>query len=80
MNFMMTQPVRSVPALLQEEFIRTREVIVEAENREGARRPMHNIVPRLRKTPGVFLRPAPAIGQHTADVRAELERLDSAMR
>jgi len=43
MNFMMTQPVRSVPALLQEEFIRTGEVIVEAENREGARRPMHNI-------------------------------------
>lgn len=67
-------PIRSIPELLDDEFILSREVIVQAENRRGDRRPMHNIVPRLSETPGVFIRPAPAIGEHTAELKEELDR------
>ena len=29
---------------------------------------MHNVVPRLSATPGVWRRPAPALGEHTDEV------------
>ena len=32
---------------------------------------MHNILPRLSATPGVWRRPAPALGEHTDVVLAE---------
>jgi len=34
--------------------------------------PMHNVVPRLSRTPGVMRRPAPGVGEHTAEVLAEI--------
>jgi crotonobetainyl-CoA:carnitine CoA-transferase CaiB-like acyl-CoA transferase len=49
-----------------------RGVIVEAEDGEFGTLPMHNTVPRLSATPGVFRRPAPALGQHTDEVLTEL--------
>jgi crotonobetainyl-CoA:carnitine CoA-transferase CaiB-like acyl-CoA transferase len=33
---------------------------------------MHNIVPRLSDTPGRLRRPAPSLGQHTAEILGEL--------
>jgi crotonobetainyl-CoA:carnitine CoA-transferase CaiB-like acyl-CoA transferase len=43
---------------------------------------MHNIIPRLSATPGRLRRPAPALGEHTAEIlgalgldRAEIEGL-----
>ena len=48
-----------------------REIIVDAEDTEFGSLPMHNIVPRLSQTPGVWRRPAPALGEHTAEVLAE---------
>jgi crotonobetainyl-CoA:carnitine CoA-transferase CaiB-like acyl-CoA transferase len=69
-------PIRSVPELLEDEFVLTREVLVKAEGRDGDARPMHNIVPRLSRTPGVFMRPAPAIGEHNAEIKRELDELD----
>jgi crotonobetainyl-CoA:carnitine CoA-transferase CaiB-like acyl-CoA transferase len=29
---------------------------------------MHNVIPRLSATPGRLRRPAPALGQHTAEI------------
>jgi crotonobetainyl-CoA:carnitine CoA-transferase CaiB-like acyl-CoA transferase len=49
----------------------TREIIVDVADAELGRVPMHNIVPRLSKTPGVFRRPAPLLGEHTDAVLAE---------
>jgi crotonobetainyl-CoA:carnitine CoA-transferase CaiB-like acyl-CoA transferase len=46
-------------------------VILDAEDSEFGSLPMHNIVPRLSQTPGVWRRPAPAIGEHTDEVLAE---------
>jgi crotonobetainyl-CoA:carnitine CoA-transferase CaiB-like acyl-CoA transferase len=33
---------------------------------------MHNIVPRMSATPGVWQRPAPTLGQHNKEILAEL--------
>jgi crotonobetainyl-CoA:carnitine CoA-transferase CaiB-like acyl-CoA transferase len=48
-----------------------REVIISLDDAEHGALPMHNIVPRLSETPGRFRRPAPALGEHTAEVLAE---------
>jgi crotonobetainyl-CoA:carnitine CoA-transferase CaiB-like acyl-CoA transferase len=33
---------------------------------------MHNIVPRLSRTPGVFRRPAPKLGEHSQEILEEI--------
>jgi crotonobetainyl-CoA:carnitine CoA-transferase CaiB-like acyl-CoA transferase len=44
---------------------------VEVGDAELGGVPMHNIVPRLSRTPGVLRRPAPRLGEHTDAVLAE---------
>jgi crotonobetainyl-CoA:carnitine CoA-transferase CaiB-like acyl-CoA transferase len=67
-------PVCSVADLLQHPYARGREVIVHVEDEQMGSVPMHNIVPRLSRTPGALRRPAPAVGEHTAEVLAEIRR------
>ncbi len=68
-------PVCSVADLLEHPFVVGREAIVELEDVELGSVPMHNIVPRLSESPGGFRRPAPALGEHTAEILAELTNL-----
>ncbi|RYE07143.1 MAG: CoA transferase [Hyphomicrobiales bacterium] len=49
-----------------------RGVTVDAVDAEYGRLPMHNIVPRLSATPGVWQRPAPTLGQHNDEILGEL--------
>lgn len=67
-------PVCSVQDLLEHPYILEREAIVELEDGTMGSLPMHNIIPRLSETPGVFRRPAPVLGEHTAEILAELDR------
>jgi len=66
-------PVCSVADLLHHPYVLGREAIVEMEDPELGALPMHNVIPRLSETPGAFRRPAPALGEHTAEILAELE-------
>ena len=68
-------PVCSMADLLDHPYTRGREVIVEVEDSSMGSLPMHNIVPRLTGSPGGFRRPAPGLGEHTAEILAELDRL-----
>lgn len=68
-------PVCSAADLMDHPYAMGREVIVELEDRTMGSVPMHNILPRLSGTPGGFRRPAPALGEHTAEILAELEKL-----
>jgi crotonobetainyl-CoA:carnitine CoA-transferase CaiB-like acyl-CoA transferase len=68
-------PVCSMADLLHHPYILGREAIVEVEDRDMGVVAMHNIVPRLTGTPGGFRRPAPALGEHTVEILAELESL-----
>jgi crotonobetainyl-CoA:carnitine CoA-transferase CaiB-like acyl-CoA transferase len=66
-------PVRSVPELLNDPYVAGREVIVEVQDTKTEALPMHNIVPRFSKTPGVLTRQAPEVGEHNAELLAELD-------
>ena len=68
-------PVCSMADLLDHPYTNGREAIVRLEDGDMGSLPMHNIVPRLTGSPGGFRRPAPALGEHTAEINAELARL-----
>jgi crotonobetainyl-CoA:carnitine CoA-transferase CaiB-like acyl-CoA transferase len=63
-------PVYNIDDAMEDAHFREREVLVDAEDPELGPLPMHNIVPRLSATPGVWRRPAPALGEHTDEVLA----------
>jgi crotonobetainyl-CoA:carnitine CoA-transferase CaiB-like acyl-CoA transferase len=64
-------PVYDIADAVADEHFRGRGIIVEVEDAELGSLPMHDIVPRLSQTPGVWRRPAPALGEHTDAVLAE---------
>lgn len=68
-------PVCSMAELLDHPYTLGREAIVEVEDAEMGSLPMHNVVPRLAGSPGGFRRAAPKLGEHTAEILAELARL-----
>ena len=45
-----------------------RGIVVEAPDAEMGEVPMHAVVPRSSGTPGGLRRPAPAIGEHNAEI------------
>jgi len=69
-------PVCSVADLLDHPFVQGRQAIVSLEDPDLGEVPMHNVIPRLGTTPGGFYRPAPALGEHTAEILAELDALE----
>ena len=64
-------PVYTIADAMADAHFREREIIVEVGDAELGGIPMHNIVPRLSRTPGVMRRPAPRLGEHTDAVLAE---------
>ncbi|MDH4984244.1 CoA transferase [Aminobacter anthyllidis] len=64
-------PIYSIADAATDPHFAEREVIVSLHDQDHGSLPMHNIVPRLSATPGTFRRPAPGLGEHTAEVLAE---------
>ncbi len=64
-------PVYDIADAMADAHFQERPVIVEVEDQELGSLPMHDIVPRLSATPGVWRRPAPALGEHTDVVLGE---------
>jgi crotonobetainyl-CoA:carnitine CoA-transferase CaiB-like acyl-CoA transferase len=65
-------PIYSAADTLEDPHFIAREVFIDVEDAEFGSLPVHNIVPRLSATPGVWRRPAPALGEHTGEILAEL--------
>lgn len=65
-------PVCDARDLENDRFIAEREVIVNLPDQDMGMLPMHNILPRLSGTPGHMRMPAPELGEHNAEVYAEL--------
>ena len=61
-------PVFDIEQIMNDPHFRKREVIVNLPDEEMGAVAMHNITPRMSGTPGGFTRPAPALGQHNAEV------------
>ena len=64
-------PVYNIDDAVEDPHFRERAIIVEAQDADLGAIPMHNIVPRLSATPGVWRRPAPALGEHTDEILKE---------
>lgn len=64
-------PIYSIADIATDRHFEERGVVVAAEDDRFGSLPMHNIVPRLSATPGVWRHQAPALGEHTAEVLAE---------
>jgi len=65
-------PVHDVVGLLEDPLVQAREAIVRLPDDEMESLPMHNIPARLSVTPGLIRDPAPALGQHNAEILAQL--------
>jgi crotonobetainyl-CoA:carnitine CoA-transferase CaiB-like acyl-CoA transferase len=70
-------PVYDAAGFEADPHVRGRGVLVEMEDEEMGSIPMHAVVPRLSGTPGALRRPAPALGQHEAEILASLDKQES---
>jgi crotonobetainyl-CoA:carnitine CoA-transferase CaiB-like acyl-CoA transferase len=64
-------PIFNIADAMADPHFAEREIIVDVEDAEFGKLPMHNIVPRLSATPGTWRRPAPELGQHTDEILRE---------
>jgi crotonobetainyl-CoA:carnitine CoA-transferase CaiB-like acyl-CoA transferase len=64
-------PVYTIADAVADAHFRERGILVDVEDAELGTVPMHNIVPRLSQSAGVWRRPAPRLGEHTDAVLAE---------
>ena len=65
-------PVYNIADAMSDDHFHERGIIVETPDRELGHVSVHNILPRLSQTPGVWRRPAPLLGEHTDDVLTEV--------
>lgn len=63
-------PVYDIKQLMENPHVVEREVLIDVDDPDLGEIPMHNIVPRLSATPGSIRRPAPSLGEHTAEILA----------
>jgi crotonobetainyl-CoA:carnitine CoA-transferase CaiB-like acyl-CoA transferase len=67
-------PVYDIDQFVADPHVLAREIVVELPDEEMGSVPMHNVVPRLSGTPGRLRRPAPRLGEHTAEVLGGIGR------
>jgi crotonobetainyl-CoA:carnitine CoA-transferase CaiB-like acyl-CoA transferase len=65
-------PVYNIADAVADPHFQERQVLVEVEDSELGSLPVHNLVPRLSGTPGVWRRQAPALGEHTDQILTSL--------
>jgi crotonobetainyl-CoA:carnitine CoA-transferase CaiB-like acyl-CoA transferase len=65
-------PVYDIDQFLADPHVLEREIVVDVPDRQTGRLTMHNIIPRLADTPGRLRRPAPELGEHTAEILGQL--------
>ena len=63
-------PVCDAADLAHDPYVIERESLVALPDPEMGELPMHNVVARLSRTAGAIRTPAPALGEHTADILA----------
>jgi crotonobetainyl-CoA:carnitine CoA-transferase CaiB-like acyl-CoA transferase len=75
-------PVYDIDQFMADPHVIARDILIDLPDDQIGRLPMHNIIPRLSATPGRLRRPAPALGEDTAEIlgslgldRAEIEGL-----
>jgi crotonobetainyl-CoA:carnitine CoA-transferase CaiB-like acyl-CoA transferase len=64
-------PVYTIADAMADVHFRERRIVVDVADAELGVVPMHNIVPRLSSSSGIWRRPAPRLGEHTDAILAE---------
>jgi crotonobetainyl-CoA:carnitine CoA-transferase CaiB-like acyl-CoA transferase len=65
-------PVYDIDQFMADPHVIAREILVDLPDDEMGHLPMHNVIPRLSLTPGRLRRPAPELGEHTAEILGSL--------
>lgn len=61
-------PVYDIADIAEDEHFAERGIVVDVVDDDNGALPMHNILPRLSSTPGVWRLPAPKLGEHTEEI------------
>ncbi len=64
--------IYDITDIIADPHILEREVLVDLPDKDVESAPMHNVIPRLGRTPGTFRLPAPSLGEHTGELLTEL--------
>lgn len=65
-------PVYDIEQFVADPHVQKRQIVVDVPDEEIGSVTMHNVVPRLSATPGALRRPAPKLGEHTAEILARV--------
>ncbi|MCA3247646.1 MAG: CoA transferase [Azospirillum sp.] len=72
-------PIYDASQIASDPHVVEREVMIDLPDPQAGYLPMHNVTPRLERTPGAIRRPAPELGQHTLEVLSQLGYDDPAI-
>ena len=71
-NEITAAPVYDIAQFIADPHVQARRILVDMPDEQMGTIPMHAVVPRLSASPGVLRRPAPKLGEHTAEILARL--------
>jgi len=61
-------PIYDIDQFIADPHVQARQIVVDVPDAEIGSVTVHNVIPRLSATPGALRRPAPKLGEHTAEV------------
>jgi len=71
-NEITAAPVYDIDQFIADPHVQARQIVVDLPDKDMGTIPMHAVVPRLSASPGALRRPAPELGEHTAEVLARV--------
>ena len=65
-------PIYDIDQFVADPHVQARQIVVDVPDEEIGSVTVHNVIPRLSATPGALRRPAPKLGEHTAEILARV--------
>ena len=65
-------PIYDIEQFVADPHVQARQIVVDVPDEEIGSVAVHNVIPRLSATPGALRRPAPKLGEHTAEILARI--------
>jgi crotonobetainyl-CoA:carnitine CoA-transferase CaiB-like acyl-CoA transferase len=65
-------PIYDIDQFVADPHVQARQIVVDVPDEDIGSVTIHNVIPRLSATPGALRRPAPKLGEHTAEVLARV--------
>ena len=65
-------PIYDIDQFVADPHVQARQIVVDVPDEEIGSVTVHNVIPRLSATPGALRRPAPKLGEHTAEILARI--------